>query len=291
LFSPTNDFGWTPDAYDEAVTAISRTERLDLDGFIGSSFAARRLTYLHDSAPAWAALVNPAPLRETGQAYLAGRKQAATAGLASRCPGCPSVSGTLSRIGRAARDLNAQPQAVDGRSVPLTGVDLGAAVLAAAYRPASEVHGAVQALLTVGRPKSNSAIGLAADSVWTRYGVDSISPGYLAYLSEVCPTYPGAGHPLPAADPVSGFLSAFHAPCASADQAAVERYRSHLNGRTRICVTSITHDPVTTPDAASTWRGQPATTVLAPTPGTDHSSWSGLARCLTPLGLSTEPQG
>jgi hypothetical protein len=171
--------------------------------------------------------------------------------------------------------------------VPLTSMDLGAAMLAVAYQPPGERRGFANAVSHPSSPSGRAKAGTLADSVWTRYGATDVSPAYLAYLAEVCPAY--APWPrLSSDDPVARFLDAWHAPCRLASSREVTRYAPGQRGPERICVSSLRDDPVVPAGSTASWRPRRGVILLPARRGGVHGSAGDLAACARYVGMSTE---
>jgi hypothetical protein len=263
-------YGWSAESYRESVQEVLRREHLTLDGFLGASFASRRLGYLAPVPLRFAAIVGPAPLEMAAGRFLAERHDALVRLLATECGGCRP----LDVVGAAAAAFDRAPATVSGRSVPVTGADVGAAVVALAYQP-DDVRRTAWAALR--EPARNAALlGQLADTVWGRYDVDDVSSSWLAYLSEVCHAYPGwPATVAPNADPVERFLYTYHAPCAAAGDAYPA---TTARAARRICVVGSATDPVTPVSFAESWRKFPNVTLaIVDEPG--HGSLRALAAC------------
>jgi hypothetical protein len=283
LFSPADTWGWTPESYQESLQRILGAERLSLDGYLGLSFGAHRLTYLRSPVPKWAILVNPAPLAMSGSDYLSGRQKSLWSTVSVRCPGCPDPSTADRLLRRAERTLKAGPMVTSHRSVPLDVGDLGAAVMALGYRDQAVMKAFFRALQDLSVAANRELIGKLADSVWGRYGVDTVSPSVLAYWAEVCPSY-GPWPAGTASRAVGGFLPGWHGPCRSVPAEARRRWDLRTDPGTRICVSALQDDPVVPAGSARTWRAAGAA-VLPLRAGGVHADFAGSQDCADRLQL------
>ncbi|MFF2622579.1 hypothetical protein [Oerskovia jenensis] len=264
-------WGWDPPTYRTAVRAILDRESLTLDGFVGYSFGAQRSRYLGDALD-WALLVNPSPYDIGSKQYLMERYDGALAALAGHC-GC-TVSEAELRLEQRAAKLVEDPVVVAGRSVPVTRMDIGAAVLGLPYLSTESQAALAQQLLTEG---AADLIGGAADSVWARFGEYSVSPGYLAYLDEVCPAIGSVTSdeaPVERTGVVASVLVLMHSSCG--DVALLELSRPQWT-----CVSFNTDDAVSPRPFAESWRA--AGSVLVERAATSHDDTAGLGDCVDRL--------
>jgi hypothetical protein len=277
-------WGWTPQRFAAAVRAVERAERVHITGYVGVSFGARRLGYL-ESVPGWAVLADPAPRTMTAAEYLDARHDAALAALARRCPECGSGPALTARLDALARTLDAHPVPVRARSVPLTGPDLGAALLSLAYQPDPVARRAGRAL-TSAVGTEDRLLGTLADLVWNRYGTMDLSPAYLAYAEETCPSLAGWRRALarPAPDPVAAVLARIHAPCLAARAPAVPPVPVPAD----TCVSNAAEDGVAPSSFADTWRD---VSLRITRPGGGHGDGSGIAACLDALSARRAARG
>jgi hypothetical protein len=270
-------WGWTPATYRAAVRQVAAAENLTFEGYVGVSFGAQRLRYLPDVFR-WAVVANPAPATSTGAEYLETRARGVEQMLATLCPCSPGE--VADQLAATAATASAAPAETDGRSVPVTGADVGAAALALSYQ-SDDVRAAGAASL-LGRVDDASIVGALADRTWMRFGADDISPAYLAYLDEVCAAF----GPWPAPGSVQGgpvvqALVSLHAPCAGvlSDGAPVA-----LPTDLDVCVSDTPDDPVAPPSFGATWTALGAHHESVP--GTSHADLHGIAACLTYLGAT-----
>ena len=270
-------WGWSPALYDEALRTIGTDENISLEGFLGTSFGAQRLLYM-SKQPQWTVLISPAPKSVDAGAYLGARHDAALSGLTARCSACAKGRVPLSALRTAARSLDAQPAVVPSRSVPVTGADVGAAVVALTYQADDMVPKFWTALE---KPAEHAKlIGALADTVWSRFGVDDVSPAWLAYLSEVCAAFPGWDRALSGmdpTDPVAYALAAYHGPCRSVPAAAPP---VRVQYSARFCVVATAGDTVTPQSFTGTWRDVPHLKVVEK-PGTQHASYAQASECFS----------
>jgi hypothetical protein len=271
-------WGWTPTAYAAVIDAVSRAEDLAIRAFVGASFAGQRLLYLSSTSIDWAVLVNPAPLAIDAGLFLRERRDAAYLRLAGSCADCEPGEVT-DRVTAVAATLDDAPLTVPSRSLPVTGMDVGAAVMALGYQPEDIAASAWNAIETLTRV---DLIGNLADTTWSRFGVEDVSPSWLAYLTEVCAAYADwpAGRPAAERDPVSNFLDAYHRPCS----AVVRSHRPRSPSVGRLCVVSSADDGVAPSAFAATWAGPPNTKIIEAS-GSAHGDFAHVAECLPVVGV------
>ncbi len=273
-------FGWTPSEYDGALASILKAESLHLDGFIGASFGANRLTYLRTNRARWALLATPAHPPGTSAAFLQGRLDAAVEAFES-CGQC--AIGGRSPIARAelrAAALDMTPARAPARSVPVTGSDVGAALFGLAASPEGFQDQAP--LLLEDSAAGAEKIGQLSDFAWGRYGVTSISDAYLAYLDEVCPMYLewNKGLDLLGQSRAAVFLYDYHRPCLGLIGELGAIPPSELN--LPMCIVSSPADRVTGAAAAVSWHQAVRGSQLVSDPDGTHGS-PRLNECLTLL--------
>mgnify|MGYP001949671550 FL=1 len=248
-----DSFGFTASGYRAAVAAILERHRLTLAGFLAHSFGSVRLAYLSGSelAPRWAIITRPYPVGVDP-----GELTAARVEVLRRHVGEPSVDPAVA-------------VEVADRSLPVTAFDVVSAVIGTGYVTDEELADVVDHLTTASDP---ALIGRLSDQLWMRYGVDSLSPGMLAYWSEVCRAT-GAGQVPPTldlTDPATVMAAAF-APCTGRPERLSVDTRA-----TEVCVTASVNDSVT--PGALIERYLVGATVVAVSPRS-HGDLSGLDRC------------
>ncbi len=201
--------GWNPMSYRAAVTSALQNEDVALDGYIGASFGSVRRLYLDEAvSPAWTILVDPAPPDGSLGNLLRDRAAAANQALADYCPGCSDHD-----VAAAAAALDANPVAIEGRSLPVSGADLRSAIAVGAKQP-QQIQQAL-ALATGGAEQTIDVLRVVAqtsDAAWGRFGTLSVAPSSLAYYSEVCAAYPGEAPAEPSLA-IGSALSVLHSPC------------------------------------------------------------------------------
>ena len=127
-------------------------------------------------------LVDPAPPDGSLGNLLRDRAAAANQALADYCPGCSDHD-----VAAAAAALDANPVAIEGRSLPVSGADLRSAIAVGAKQP-QQIQQAL-ALATGGAEQTIDVLRVVAqtsDAAWGRFGTLSVAPSSLAYYSEVC---------------------------------------------------------------------------------------------------------
>ncbi len=140
---------------------------------------------------------------------------------------------------------------------PVNGFDLASAVVGAALSN----QGHVQALKAEQANELDNqdlhTIADLSDGLWLRYGRVDLSPAYLAYLGEVCPTYEEWGELPDAADldPVGRVLHASLSPCQGGVVPAHEARRPPLHVSAD-CVVASQTDATSPAEWAEAWGGK-----------------------------------
>jgi hypothetical protein len=255
-------WGHSPQGYREAVAAIARTERLALRGVVASSFGSVRWQWLSQAPTAatvaWVVLLRPYPLGATGSELVGARAAAVTR-----------------LLGRPLQPLT-DTATVDARTTPVTRFDQLSAAVELGY---VEDPGALAAVLD-GRDLTR--IARLSDALWLRYGTEDLSPGYVAYLDEVCPT----GGTWPDAEPVEsvrGVLVASHLPCRSLPAAAPAR---STQPRQPTCVVTSPRDAVTPEPLVRRTYTRWTKVAFVRVAGLAHGSFDGVEQCLAKLNVS-----
>ena len=164
LFSEIGEeWGFSESSYRELVESISQVEEIGITGFFGYSFASVRASYI-DFPLEWAVFVKPYPVGVSGNEIVAERQSIISESIISN-------NGEISSV------------EIDDRSFPVDEFDYASAEVALGYLSGDQLKVAESALR---KQDSPTLVGELSDSLWMRYGVSSISPGYLAYLQEVC---------------------------------------------------------------------------------------------------------
>lgn len=248
--------GWSPARYREVVGAIAERHELDVDGFVGASFAAARLAYLDgDTAPDWALLANPLPPGMELREVLAHQAESATAVLGGWADAGDVVG-----------------QQIDTRSVPVAEID----VVAAAY----QVLG--QGGFTGPAGPGSADVGILSDLYTGRYGDGAMSLSRLAYFEELCPYTAGAeaagdpGLPGPTAT-TAAFGRAYHRPCAALP-GGPDRPASWPDS-TLVCVVQAPADQVLPAERVQALAGGLGATVLDAPAAAGHADLAILTAC------------
>jgi hypothetical protein len=282
-------WGWMPTKFDEAVKAITSSERLKLDGAIGVSFGAVRTKYASGEIRRWVVLESPAPIDVTAKGFIDGLIRGATSRLQTHSRN--DYATLRRRLGSVAASLNAHSRIGADRSIPTTAADLGPAIVALARLSNDDFKRYAPAVLS--KEPSASVIGELSDRTWGRFGVSDVSPSLLAYLDEACPRYPAWRSALKTANgsPLAAFLTVYHTPCMAIEQsvksveAQTARFRVGAS-----CIVASTDDPVTPFSYARAWSRRLPHSTLVPVSSTEHGSLN-LARCNELSRIQTKPGG
>jgi hypothetical protein len=244
-------FGHGRELFRAAVAAIETAEGVTISTFVGASFGVVRASYIADMLTR-TLLLRPYPLGAPPADVLTERAERAWLRL-------PDTTNVV-----PVPDLGVE---VPDRSLPVTPFDWYSAVLSAAYvDDPSQLES-----LRSGDP---AAIGHLSDGLWQRYGQTDLSPGYLAYLSEVCPTATGWPDPATMTDPAARVLATAHLPCRHLPSATPQPLDVD-------CVVIDHDDPIAPPGLLDTIRER-ATTVVNVATG-QHHSLEGFDECLRTL--------
>ncbi|MCH7229583.1 hypothetical protein L0U85_01705 [Glycomyces sp. L485] len=213
-------YGFTADTYTTLVANIASEEQIEVTGFIGHSFGAARLAYLQTGLPTvhpeWAVLTRPFPVG-------AGIDEVIDARL-----------GLLQDL--QAGEIHWEDQSISSRSLPVTQFDAVSAIISTGYVESAEVNEILDAVQNDSDPE---LIGKLSDQLWMRYGVDSLSPGMLAYWEELCGVA-GANSPIDDGRGLRQILQSNAAPCES------ERINLTIDTSiTPTCMTGSSADSVT----------------------------------------------
>jgi hypothetical protein len=174
------------------------------------------------------------------------------------------------------------PVRLSHRSVSFTRVDLDAALLGAAYNPASNTPWLDHDLTRIARSHGHGVVtvrhlGVAADYLEGRYGTDATYPGMVGYLGNYCAQYhlpvrvgafPGAG----------AFLGRFFSGCPTGP-GSIDAAASWSRVHEPVCVIDSTQDPIS--DWSRTYAGASTRVVRLTAPG--HASEEELARAVDVL--------
>jgi hypothetical protein len=254
-------WGFEPDRYIRALRAISSAENLELTGFLGYSFGDVRYAYAQELGFRWAVFVRPYPLGVAGAEIVAARARAVTTVLAR------------ARKLRPQRDATSAP-----RSLPVVRFDSLSAQVALSYL---DETGLARYGPEVMDGTNTARIGSLSDDLWKRYGIEQLSPGYLAYLEEVCRSTPG-WPAVRAIDTPADVIVASTSPCALSSPV-----RQSIGGHAAVCVVTSRTDPVlpaalVQPMLAAhrAWRQVSSGT-------SEHASSDGVGECLASVGNSS----
>lgn len=248
----TSTWGWDPVDYGRAVRAIEDRLGTKATAFTGASFAGVRLSYLRRS---WhkVSLVSPLPAATPLRRYLAVR-QSGLNRLIARCPLCATGDSTR----------------VPGRSVPVTGFDRTAALVAMEYRSPSSQKGGVRRVVQATAVHDLTWIGSLSDSTLGRIGATQVSPAVLAIWSEQCKAMPGSRGPTP-----GGFFADLYSPCQFID--SVPAIKRRVEAR-KLCL-AITRSDQVVPPALSRHGFRTESALELRTVATAHGSLHGLEQC------------
>jgi len=252
-------WGFTPQTYDAVVHAIVEREGLVLDGFVGHSWGAVRLTYLTSTTLRWATLLRPYPYAASLDDITAGRLQALASLTSSLNAQMPASSASTT---------------VEGRSVPVERFDLATSVVELGYVDDDVVQQFGAAVVTGTRPDK---VGLLSDQYWGRYGVDDLSPRMLAFWDEACPVAGASQDLVRSSSELARVVGLQFSPC----QLFHERRAVRTPTGLAICVVYSKGDAVTpTADILRTYGGS-NDVVLKEVGVRAHPSMEGADACMT----------
>lgn len=252
-------WGWNPTQYTAAAEAVVDTIRADLPGVkvvgtVGISQGAERTSWLWPTmTPAWAVVVSPSPRTRSAAAFIERRTAAVFSSWTDQCPGCGDAAGIDAYVASARSRWAAAPVTIDGRSVPVDGLDAIAAFVAASYGTGTTRRSLATAL---DAPSAQAAaeLGALSDALLMRYGVDDMAVGQLAYFQELCPLYPGWNEVGGTTNEVARLFALVHSPCSQFAGSAAAAMRSDLPSLPlRTCVASTSDDGVTGQESTDEW--------------------------------------
>lgn len=252
-------WGWDAAHYTgaaEAVVDVVAGDRPEAKvvGTVGISQGAERTSWLWPAMqPAWAVAVSPSPRTGSAAAFIERRTTAVLGSWIDQCPGCGDAAGIDAFVASARSRWAAAPVTIDGRSVPVDGLDAIAAVVAASYGPGATRRSLARAL---DAPSAEAAaeLGALSDALLMRYGVNDMAAGQLAYFHELCALYPGWNEVSGTANEVARFFAMVHQPCAQfADTAAGATRSDPPSPPASTCVASTSDDGVTGQESADEW--------------------------------------
>jgi hypothetical protein len=251
-------WGFTPASYRQAIDAVVRREGLKLHGFMGHSWGGVRLSYLQDTQLALVALIRPYPIGAPVNQLLDARVEKITKG---------DVVPMLEL-----------PQVVGARSLPVSPFDLASAKVAFGYVEDASLAEYKQLFVTQG-PET---VGQLSDSLWGRYGVDSLALGLLGELEEICNVTGGlAGEDYPSTNTVRGVLTARFAPCAGLGRGGQGGVTFRSIAADSMCVVTSRNDSITPDHLIQKYLPSNARTSWIQVEAKSHSSFDGLAECLS----------
>jgi hypothetical protein len=254
--------GWSPDSYNNALDAIEDDLGASLTGFVAVSYGAVRRLYLDvDHQPAWTLLVDPAPYphRPEGLAsMIADRAEAIALNVVHLCKACMTT--WTDDLISTANALDDRPVAVPGRSLPVSGADVYAAVILIGRQPAAVADSLLSSLTGGGRLSGDQAalVASVSDGAFSRYGKLDLAPQALAYTDEVCRSY---GGPIGQAEgnAIVHTLEVMHSTCSGRTVSAFALTRP--TGSAVRCIAVHTNDFVATTSIEGWRRAFPAADV------------------------------
>lgn len=262
-------YGWQAGLYRDALRSIAATEDLEVEGFVGMSFGAARLTYLEQATVSWAVLVSPSPPPGPAGALYAARMDGVVSTM-GECPGCGDAAGGSAAVDAIVGELSRRPVADPKRSVAVTGADVGPALFSLATATGDDRT----TFWTSSDHQRAADIGRLSDQTWGRYGVDSLSPSYLSYLDEVCAHYSGFDDRTGAKEPAAAavFLRVFHLPCLGPAAPRPVRWNPSDLAGVDLCVIGSDADTITGLRAARAWADAVRGARLVTTSGESHGT-------------------
>ncbi len=256
-------WGFDPSSYRSAVDQIEEHENISLRGFIGYSFGSQRIAYLEGRDMGWAVLVRPFPVGASGSELLSSRLKQT-----KRLRSLYSESET-----------GGQPEGLPPNSETST-FDYASAELALAYLNQTQLQSRGPDIFA----RQNDALAARlSDSLWLRYGVDSISPGYLAYLSEVC-VREGTWE-ISEGSQVANVLNSLHAPCSSIEETGKVSRSGPAEVPDETCIVTSETDPLASESLIKEYIGQNENTSWLDSPEDSHVAQDGTSECLREVGL------
>ncbi|WP_027341618.1 hypothetical protein [Hamadaea tsunoensis] len=255
LGAASSPWGFSPSTYSDVIRAIAGRHQLSLKGFVGHSFGSVRLSYGKDLGFAWAVLGRPFPY---------------TAGLTELIR---EQSTVLTRLQRKLErtEPGPLPPAGDERSIPTTEFDRLSAIVELGYLDDTMAARLGKRVID---GSDTESIGLMSDTLWSRYGTESMSTRTLAFWDEVCATT-GPAKPPADASPLRTLLTNRYATCTSP-----ATYRPTLPAGLRLCVVDSPDDPVAPQSLVrKTFPPGAAITYNTTTVGS-HTSMAGLDDCV-----------
>ncbi|MFC4854445.1 hypothetical protein [Actinophytocola glycyrrhizae] len=246
-------WGFDASTYHSLVKAISARHQLAVTGFIGHSWGSVRLSYLDAATLDWAILVRPFPTGTDRNSLIAARAEAMAGLVADMQP--------IDAAG------------VPGRSLPVTAFDHYSAVVDLGYLGSKSFDDTSQGVLD---GTDLAQIGRLSDSLWKRFGRESLSPGALAQLQETCANIGGVPGVVDDIGSVADVLTAMQVPCQ-----AIPVAQAAPEFATSTCIVASQLDTVTPVDLVrSTWGSAAAELHFVESAQRSHSSFDGLEKCL-----------
>lgn len=258
LDNDSESWGFSEDSYTKIVQEIENTEGIHVSAFLGYSFGSARLAYLGDVEFEWISLIRPYPVGASGEDLTSTRARQA------------------SRIFPEENANDVKPHTyseVEGRSISVNEFDYLSAELAVGYYSPESIESYSHDLSS----RSNDRLaGQLSDSFWLRYGEDRISPGYLAYISEVCrlsESWPEVEYD---SNNHMAILSRMHSPCLEIEGSNLELSTTSDN----FCVVLSESDPLTSPQLIRDSMNLPDDAIMINSKEISHGSSDGTVECV-----------
>jgi hypothetical protein len=252
-------WGWDATHYAEVAAAVVKAIEANqpdarVVGTVGISQGAQRTSWLWPAMqPAWAVIVSPSPRTRTAVEFIERRSATVLDSWIGHCPGCVDATAVDAFATAAESRWAAAPMTVDGRSVPVGGLDAIAAVVAASYGP-SEARQSLADTLVSPTAEGAAEVGALSDALLMRYGVNDMAAGQLAYFQELCPLYPGWTETGTTVGAVQGFFAQVHRPCSQFDGATTgDGGGDPPTAPAVACIASTSDDGVTGKASTDEW--------------------------------------
>ncbi|GHC71642.1 hypothetical protein GCM10007079_04200 [Nocardiopsis terrae] len=255
------NWGFSSNTYSEVVAAIEESESVSVNGFLGYSFGSARLSYLENWEFDWVSLIRPFPVGASGTKLMESRSN--------------QVGNIYEKIKHNSEEEIISKDA-PSRSIEVDEFDYLSAEIAVGYLDSEDISSYSGQL----NSRSNDYLaGQLSDSFWMRYGEMSISPGYLAYLSEVCAVSDGWEPTSYSEHSHMSILEGMHLPCSSID--SEEGGKSILSiSAENFCIVVADADPLTEPWLVRDSFGSIENGTWINSEEVSHSSSDGTTECL-----------